>query len=279
MQENTNQEINQIIERNLFREPVYNIVEQGSTRILDFGCNEGELLLRLQRDKGCSELYGVEINEKCKNVLERHLTKSWIMDLGEEENELGSEFEGFFNYIVLHDVIEHLYDPWYVLAKLRKYISSSGKLIIVTPNPQYWQIYYLLGQGWFPYGVGGGLMNEEHIRWFPYNSLLELVSLTGFKAEYTNLMFPPEVDPSELSSDKKHKSLKLPVAETGFKEDIEMEIKFKEGSEHIFQLFLANKFMVVCSPEEYAPKPRKIFFEQLAKLRDELDENNKKQSC
>ena len=70
---NASEEIDRIIERNIFREYAFNFIPESSTRILDFGCNHGELLLRLRRDKMCRELYGIDINEKLQYVIDNFL--------------------------------------------------------------------------------------------------------------------------------------------------------------------------------------------------------------
>ena len=144
-----NREIDEIIENNPFRQAVYSVIPDRARKILDFGCNKGELLLRLKRDKNCKDLYGVEIDENCRGPLEKFLDGSWILNLDEEGADLGREFYHFFNYIIMHDVIEHLYDPWYVTAKLGNYLSPRGKLIMVTPNLQFWGLLNSILEGKF----------------------------------------------------------------------------------------------------------------------------------
>lgn len=72
-------EIDEIIDRNLFRKQVYDSVPEGTSRILDFGCCEGELVLRLRRDKGCTEVYGIDVKEEYRDAI-RHLDggMTWV---------------------------------------------------------------------------------------------------------------------------------------------------------------------------------------------------------
>lgn len=260
-------EINRIIENNPFRRSVYDLIPQGVEKILDFGCNQGELLLRLHRDKGCRALYGIEINEGARANLKKHLDGSWIVDLSEEDAELGENYVGFFNYIILHDVLEHLYDPWYVLAKLRKYLAPQAKLILVTPNFQYWGFIDNLIQGEFSYGSGGGLMNEDHIRWFTHSSLIELVMLSGFEATRFRLLFPPGTDFSKLSENKVRTRIEFPPEEVRQEKTPHVVVHLREGNENNYPFFLANKILLVCEPTKAEVLPERIVVGGLAPRR------------
>ncbi|RKY37036.1 MAG: hypothetical protein DRP78_02125 [Candidatus Omnitrophota bacterium] len=266
----TKEEIDDLIKSNICRPQVYGIIPENAEKILDFGCNQGALLLKLKRDKHCKQLYGVEIREEYRQVLQKYLDHAWIMNMEEEHTELGKEFEGFFNYIIMHDVVEHLYDPWYVLAKLRKYLSESGRLILVAPNMQYWKIFYELSQGWFLYGAEGGIMNEEHIRWFTHNSLTELAALSGFEIEKMQLLFPDTVE-LKMSTEQ-NKCLQFPLAKNLKPGQMYITLHNFNDQKNDQQLFFANKIMLVCSPSEMPVDPERIKDKSLnvrrKKLRD-----------
>lgn len=259
----------QIIDNNQFRDYSYNIIPDGAWRILDFGCNQGELLLRLKRDKNCREVYGVEINESCRPMLQEHLDGSWIMNLEEENADLGQKFYGFFNYIFLNDVVEHLYDPWYTVTKLRRYLSPSGRLIIVTPNFQYWEFLQLMLAGKFQYGMGSGLLNEEHIRWFSIITLDELARLCGLEVESIDLLFPPGTDLAAVEQQELITKLCLPPTETNHLQAASTTINFPTNMRPVYKVFLANKLQMICRPGPIAFAPQKVRVGHLAKLRAE----------
>lgn len=231
--------IDQIIENNVFRECVFDSIPEGSSRILDFGCNHGELLHRLRRDKGCSELYGVEI--KPFDGLQ-YLDEAWIIDLQEEDAELDEEFLSYFNYMILHDVIEHLYDPWYVLAKLHKYVHNSTQVLVAFPNAQYCYLLYAMTLGYFPYGQPGGYFNEEHIRWFTLRSAIELLMLAGYdvikgRGAYLPGAMPPVDEVTNI--------LELPPSQIRTNETpVRVELPFKMYT----KCFTAMKYVLLCTP-------------------------------
>lgn len=263
-----------VIERNLFRKAVYDIIPEGATRILDFGCNEGELLLRLKRDKGCSELYGVELRQNCQPALETFLDGNWSINLEEEDACLGEEFFGFFNYIVLHDVIEHLYDPWYVMAKLWRYLADDVKVIIVTPNFQFWGFWSMVYGGHFRYGLGGGLMNEEHIRWFTNKSLMELLLLSGYTLLQRKLFYPDATDMSLLDKSEPIYDFSVPPKEVAKSEAFagvaKVDLKFHYDIRDDYEFFLANKLLFVAGKSKEEPKLERVEFGSLVKRRQEL---------
>ncbi|MCP4677307.1 MAG: class I SAM-dependent methyltransferase [Deltaproteobacteria bacterium] len=261
--------IDQIIEQFPFRQEVFDLVPEGSSRILDFGCDHGQLLLALRRDKGCDELFGIDVREDLGHLLKERLDGYWTFNLGAPENDLGEEFAGFFNYIVLHDVVEHLYDPWYVLPKLRKNLAMNGLLVIVVPNFRNWEFINSLILGRFRYGTGD-LMNEEHIRWFTLEGLEELLQMSGFEVESLDPMFPPNVDLNVLIERIKSpiSSLELPPLESTMP-DAKITIRFPMGTdirpEYIH--FLANKYLITCRRTFEEINPVQISFGDLAKRR------------
>lgn len=53
----------------------------GATRILDFGCGNGSTLMRLKKEWGCTELYGVDIRESYEAELNEKRDEAWITDI------------------------------------------------------------------------------------------------------------------------------------------------------------------------------------------------------
>jgi SAM-dependent methyltransferase len=269
------EEINRIIEQNVFREYAFNFIPESSTRILDFGCNQGELLLRLRRDKMCRELYGIDVNEGLQYTIDKFLDGGWVMDLGLPQNDLGPEYQGFFNYIIMHDVLEHLYDPWYVLQKLRNCLSRDGKIFIVVPNLRYWYLWFQILLGRFTYGEEGGLLNEEHIRWFTLDSLRELVSMSGLKELSADLQYPPNINFQLLKQKMESPihQMEIPPSEcvTG---DDKFYLNFPP---HIdvrgeYLQFVTNKIVMVCRRDNREIIPQRTSIGSLSKRRSEMKE-------
>ena len=266
--------VDRIIENNVFRKDIYDIIPENASGILDFGCHQGELLLRLRRDKNCSELYGIEINENSKELFDKYLDGSWIIDLGDKDAELEDNYLNYFNFIIMHDVVEHLYDPWYVVEKLRKYLAPEGKVLIVVPNIQYWGILEQLINGDFPYGAGG-LMNEDHIRWFTCSSIVELALVAGYKIDSFLPLFPPDTDLSGYNESEIKKVLQFPPVENNKIGKFDVNINFNKDLKKNYYLFLANKILIVCSNSSKPVCPERLIVGGLQERKKALEINFK----
>lgn len=93
-------------------------------KVLDIGCNTGELL-DYSKTFDC-KTYGVEISISSRNILEKkgHQAYSRISDVS-----------GSFDLIVAIDLIEHLYSVPDFFKICFGLLSEKGHLVILTGNP------------------------------------------------------------------------------------------------------------------------------------------------
>ena len=248
-------------------------VAVGSTRILDFGCGNGSTLMRLKKERGCTELYGVDIRKSYEAELKEKLDEAWIMDLGEPDIELDDKYLYYFNYILMLDVVEHLYDPWYVLPKVARYLAPSGKLIISVPNFRNWGLWFNVVLGEFSYGKPGGIMNEEHIRWFTFDSLKELIAMSGLVLRSAQLTFPPNVDIAMMRERVKTPIAELEIPPPETKDEVRKTTIRFAGITDIsaqYPYFLANKIIAICGREETITVPEPILEGALEERRKRL---------
>ena len=236
----------QIIAAATFRRNVYACIPQGASRILDFGAGSGGLLLRLQRDKGCRELYGIEIDRAASRPLRPLLDGLWHLNIEDPAQDLPAEYRGFFNYVVMHDVVEHLYDPWYCLARIRRWLAPGGRLVLATPNLQFWDFLLKLLSGEFPYGHG--LWHVGHIRWFTVRSLVEMLAVAGFEIERLALEIHYNLDRASLESRRGVREVSLPPAEVAHlvPPDRTVRLAFPADVGPAYPVFLAHKLLAVC---------------------------------
>ena len=65
--------------------------------------------------------------------------------------------------IVYGDVLEHLVDPWALLAEHAKYLSPQGTVLVCMPNVEHWSFAAKLLTGNFDY-EDQGLFDHTHLR-------------------------------------------------------------------------------------------------------------------
>ena len=180
-------DIDHLLRTGVQRNEVFDMVPEASSKILDIGYGDGALLMRLKYQKRCTELYGIEYN--LRDELSDHLEGNWKLDVTSEKHGLDKKYTNYFNYIILHDVLEHVYNPWELLQAIHKFLSDEGSCIIVTPNAQYWEFPYALLSGVFPYDAHG-IWNVDHVRWFTLRSLVETAILSGYGVKEAFLLYP-----------------------------------------------------------------------------------------
>jgi len=156
-------------------------------RLLDVGCGDGSFSVLLK--SFTNEVYGVDISEKAVESANEKITKACVVTVDEE----ALPFEdNFFDAVFCGEVIEHLYDPDYLLAEIHRVLKPDGLCIITTPNLASWHNRLILLLGFQPYltevslkynvGKFKAKLNDisGHIRPFTYKSLKELLKLHDF---------------------------------------------------------------------------------------------------
>lgn len=144
-------------------------------KICDIGCATGKTLKYLLQNLKNPELYGVEPDKNLtkdipKDIKIFNLTCEDFLKINKEK----------FDYIIMADVVEHLFDPWNTLFDLREHLLDSGSLLLSIPNVQNINVILNLLNGRFPY-ASNDIVNKFHIRFFTYYEILEMLIYCGFK--------------------------------------------------------------------------------------------------
>jgi 2-polyprenyl-3-methyl-5-hydroxy-6-metoxy-1,4-benzoquinol methylase len=85
-----------------------------------------------------------------------------------------------FDYVVMADILEHLYDPQKVLRQAKELLKPFGSIWISVPNIAHNGVLIELLNGRFNYREIG-LLDNTHIRFFSAGSLEEMVRGAGLK--------------------------------------------------------------------------------------------------
>ena len=90
-------------------------------------------------------------------------------------------FLGQFDAIVCNDVLEHLYDPWKVLADVRPLLRPNGCVVASIPNIRYYPVFseLIVDADW--HYKEDGVMDWTHIRFFTRKSLCRLFESSGYR--------------------------------------------------------------------------------------------------
>ncbi|WP_242142337.1 MULTISPECIES: bifunctional 2-polyprenyl-6-hydroxyphenol methylase/3-demethylubiquinol 3-O-methyltransferase UbiG [unclassified Bacillus cereus group] len=153
--------------------------------VLDIGCSEGGLGAVI-KEKGV-RVSGIEAFsdafEKAKQKLD-HVLHGDI-----ETMELPYEHEQF-DCIIFGDVLEHLFDPWAVIEKVKPYVKKGGVILASIPNVAHISVIQSLLAGNWTY-TELGLMDKTHIRFFTFNEMLRLFLKAGFSIQEVDRVYVP----------------------------------------------------------------------------------------
>lgn len=154
-------------------------IPENARHVVEVGCNCGALAAAYKAiNPGCT-YDGIELDKQAAQAARDHCDK--VLELDVES--VGTEFFGKFSQAdcwVFGDVLEHLKDPWQVLARIRSVIPEDGMIVACISNAQHWSVQAKLSIGDFRY-QDGGLMDRTHLRWFTRATIFELFAQAGFQ--------------------------------------------------------------------------------------------------
>jgi 2-polyprenyl-3-methyl-5-hydroxy-6-metoxy-1,4-benzoquinol methylase len=160
-------------------------------RVLDVGCATGYLAAELSR-RGCT-VDGIEVDRVAADQARAHCREVIVGDL--EVAATHAEVQRMLadappEIIICADVLEHLRDPWAVLAWLRTLLAPGGHAVISVPNIAHWTGRRALLRGRFDY-ADHGLLDRTHLRFFTRASAAELARRAGFAVRAERLAGAP----------------------------------------------------------------------------------------
>ena len=143
-------------------------------KILDVGCATGYVGEKL-RAQG-NYVYGTDISKKAIQKAKKVLDKAFVCNIEEDQIPLKEKVD----YIILAEVIEHLFYSKKTVKKLYTLLQPGGTLIISTPNIMYWGHRLRFLKGNFSYS-DQGVFDESHVHFFSHFTLQSLLKDSGFK--------------------------------------------------------------------------------------------------
>lgn len=157
------------------RSDTFALLPPFSKSVLEIGCGAGATLELLKRSGRCQTTYGVEIVPRIAEEARRRVDRVFQGNL--EHMELPLE-AGSVDAILCLDVLEHLVDPWAVVANLHALLAPGGVLIASIPNVQNYRVVLPLLRGRWQYGAEG-LLDRTHLRFFTRETAIELLQCSG----------------------------------------------------------------------------------------------------
>ncbi|MDZ7334585.1 MAG: class I SAM-dependent methyltransferase [candidate division KSB1 bacterium] len=158
-------------------------------KVLDVGCGVGVTGQYLKDQMRVKEVVGIELNAEAAHQARAVLDQVVIGDIQQIELPFGPDH---FDCIICADLLEHLFNPWAVLNKLKAYLKPTGWMLLSVPNVQHWSMIVNLLRGEWRY-QHEGILDNTHIRFFTRSSVRDMVEQAGYEIEIIKGVMGQEV--------------------------------------------------------------------------------------
>ncbi len=159
------------------------LVGSENANILDIGCGDGRLLSIIMNHspKGWN-LFGIEIGE---DGVTKAKKKGFEVVCGNIETTDVPEWNGKFDLILMHQLIEHTRNPAALLEKASAWLKSGGVLSVETPESNGWDYDLFKRRYW------GGYHFPRHFFIFNRNILTQMAKEQGMKIKSIKSILSP----------------------------------------------------------------------------------------
>ncbi len=155
------------------------MVNPSPKRVLDLGCfcgGSGRWLK--QRFPGC-EVTGIEMLDEAAAMAAQTYEQVITGTFEQVDFEKEGLKPGSFDAIIAADVLEHLYNPWQALQRLKPLLAQGGAIYVSLPNIRNLNVLSALASGEWRY-EGAGILDVTHIRFFTLAQATEMLTQTGW---------------------------------------------------------------------------------------------------
>jgi 2-polyprenyl-3-methyl-5-hydroxy-6-metoxy-1,4-benzoquinol methylase len=157
--------------------------------VLDVGCGGGATGKLVKERFPGTRVLGIEINpqaaEHARASLDRVICAS--VDDVDAARDLGGEA---VSTVLLLDVLEHLYDPWRALVRIRGWLAPGTRVIASVPNIRNLATLSRIAAGDFEYEANG-VLDITHVRFFTRVTLRDLFEQTGYEVRRLDPLTQP----------------------------------------------------------------------------------------
>jgi 2-polyprenyl-3-methyl-5-hydroxy-6-metoxy-1,4-benzoquinol methylase len=151
---------------------------------IDVGCAAGSTAALLKQRFPQCRVWGVEMNRAAAATASQKIDRVLLGKFEDFDLEREGIAKGTLDAVLLADVLEHMYNPWDVMVKLRPYMSPQGQLVLSIPNVRNLTLLDDLSKGNWTYAAAG-LLDITHIRFFTLTEIRKFCHETGYRITQT----------------------------------------------------------------------------------------------
>jgi SAM-dependent methyltransferase len=154
------------------------VYPNGTGYVVELGCGEGHLGAAIRQQGQVGQYDGIELVPAAAAVARTQLSNVYSHDLNGLD--LASVFgRGRVDCLICADVLEHLLDPWALLASARDILKPDGVVIASIPNLRNVHVVRKILFDRWAYEPEG-ILDITHLRFFTLSSIRSLFADSGF---------------------------------------------------------------------------------------------------
>jgi len=150
--------------------------------VLDIGCAAGMTGAALKSQFPFANVWGIELNPVAAQRAAQHLDRVLVGKFEDFDLEKEGILPGTLDTVIVADVLEHIYNPWDVLVRLKPLLSPDAQIVASIPNARNLSLMENLAKGYWRYEEMG-LLDITHIRFFTLKEIRRFFHETGYHIE------------------------------------------------------------------------------------------------
>jgi O-antigen biosynthesis protein len=159
--------------------------------VLDIGCGGGATGRLVKEKFPGTRVIGIEINPRAADCARQFLDQ--VICAAIDDVDLAVEAPGAtISTVLMLDVLEHLYDPWRALTRIRGWLAPGTRVLASVPNIRNLAVLDALAAGHFQY-ADNGVLDITHVRFFTRDELRRMFEETGYRVHKLEPLTQPEV--------------------------------------------------------------------------------------
>lgn len=173
------------------RQEILPYLPAAADRICEIGCGTGTTLARIKQSYNSSFAAGFDVHDLSIAKARDQLDAAEVIDV--EAAPLPDYVENIDLFLCL-DVLEHLKNPWAVIASLHQRLRVGGSIVASIPNIRHYTVSVglLLAGKWQL--ADAGLLDRTHLRFFVRATAIELMASSGLRIDAVGVNFRRRLD-------------------------------------------------------------------------------------
>ena len=151
-------------------------------RVLDVGCYCGATGEAIKNRWPRATVIGIEPLAEAAELAKARMDRVVVGTLESVDFNAAGLSPNSVDTIVLADVLEHMYNPWQALQRLRDLLTEDGVILASIPNVRNLNLIQHVIAGHWSY-QGGGLLDITHIRFFTLSEVRKMFTETGYSID------------------------------------------------------------------------------------------------